>query len=189
MTELTFAIGLALLGVITWLFARHASPTLNARAPQSRVPTGLNQSELIDWLKTEEAALPIVAGAESRILLASPSKDGNGLNPKGQDNKTPVSILHIHGFSACRQETAPVAEQLANRLGAHLVEARLAGHGLTSQAMEASAEDWLQSVTDGMDLAHRLGERILIIGTRQRAHRLDAGLRKCSPDDMGRLLP
>ena len=31
--------------------------------------------------------------------------------------------------------------------------------------MEASAEDWLQSVTDGMDLAHRLGERVLIIGT------------------------
>ena len=31
--------------------------------------------------------------------------------------------------------------------------------------MEAGAEDWLQSVTDGMDLAHRLGERVLIIGT------------------------
>ena len=165
MTALYFAIGSITISVLIWLLARYGGPTLNARAPESRVPIGLQYSDLVDWLKTQEDQLPIVAGAESRILLAGPSKDGNGLNPKGQDNKTPVSILHIHGFSACRQETAPVAEQLANRLGAHLVEARLAGHGLTSQAMEASAEDWLQSVTDGMDLAHRLGERILIIGT------------------------
>ena len=165
MTALYFAIGSITISVLIWLLARYGGPTLNARAPESRVPIGLQYSDLVDWLKTQEDQLPIVAGAESRILLAGPSKDGNGLNPKGQDNKTPVSILHIHGFSACRQETAPVAEQLANRLGAHLVEARLAGHGLTSQAMEASAEDWLQSVTDGMDLAHRLGERVLIIGT------------------------
>ena len=165
MTALYFAIGSITISVLIWLLARYGGPTLNARAPESRVPIGLQYSDLVDWLKTQEDQLPIVAGAESRILLAGPSKDGNGLNPKGQDNKTPVSILHIHGFSACRQETAPVAEQLANRLGAHLVEARLAGHGLTSQAMEASAEDWLQSVTDGVDLAHRLGERVLIIGT------------------------
>lgn len=165
MTALYFAIGSITISVLIWLLARYGGPTLNARAPESRVPIGLQYSDLVDWLKTQEDQLPIVAGAESRILLAGPSKDGNGLNPKGQDNKTPVSILHIHGFSACRQETAPIAEQLANRLGAHLVEARLAGHGLTSQAMEASAEDWLQSVTDGMDLAHRLGERVLIIGT------------------------
>ena len=116
MTELTFAIGLVLLGIIIWLFARHAGPTLNAGAPQSRVPAGLNHAELIGWLETEEASLPIVPGAESRILLASPSRDGNGLDTKEQNNKTPVSILHIHGFSACRQETAPVAEQLADRL-------------------------------------------------------------------------
>ena len=165
MTELYFAIGSITISVLIWLLARYGGPTLNARAPESRVPIGLQYSDLVDWLKTQEDQLPIVAGADSRILLAGPSKDGDGLNPKGQDNKTPVSILHIHGFSACRQETAPVAEQLANRLGAHLVEVRLAGHGLTSQAMEASAEDWLQCVTDGMDLANRLGERVLIIGT------------------------
>ena len=118
MTELTFATGLVLIGVIIWLFARHAGPTLNARAPESRVPTGLNHSELIDWLKIQEAALPIVAGAEARILLAIPSQDGNGLEPKGQDKKTPVSILHIHGFSACRQETHPSLSS-CHRLGAH----------------------------------------------------------------------
>ena len=94
MTELTFAIGLVLLGVIIWLFARHAGPT-SMPAPLSRAfRTGLNHSELIDWLETEEAALPIVAGAESRILLASPSKDGNGFNPKGQDKK-PLSRFSI----------------------------------------------------------------------------------------------
>lgn len=160
MTALYFAIGSITTWVFIWLFARYGGPTLNARAPESRVPIGLQYSELVDWLTTQEAQLPIVAGAESRILLADPT-----LNEKGQNKKTLVSILHIHGFSACRQETAPVAEELASRLGAHLVEARLAGHGLTQQAMEASAEDWLQSVTDSMDLAHRLGERVLIIGT------------------------
>ena len=51
MTEFTFATGLVLIGAIIWLFARHAGPILNAQAPESRVPAGLNHSELIDWLK------------------------------------------------------------------------------------------------------------------------------------------
>jgi esterase/lipase len=54
---------------------------------------------------------------------------------------------------------------LAHRLQANLVEVRLAGHGLKKEVMQASAEDWLQSVTNATDLAHRLGHQTIILGT------------------------
>jgi esterase/lipase len=54
---------------------------------------------------------------------------------------------------------------LAHRLQANLVEVRLAGHGLKKEVMQASAEDWLQSVTNATDIAHRLGHQMIILGT------------------------
>ena len=93
MTALYFAISSATTSVLHLAVCSYGGPTLNARAPESRVPIGLQYSDLVDWLKTQEDQLPIVAGAESRILLAGPSKDGNGLNPKGQVNKTPPPCL------------------------------------------------------------------------------------------------
>jgi len=58
----------------------------------------------------------LVPDTESRIVWA------NG------EARTPWAVVTLHGFSATRQETAPLAETVASLLNANLYEVRLTGH-------------------------------------------------------------
>lgn len=76
------------------------------------------------------------------------------------------AIVALHGFSATRQETAPLAEMLAERLNANLFEARLSGHGHADKPMEeVLAEHWLADATSALEQGAKLGDRIIVIGT------------------------
>ncbi len=80
--------------------------------------------------------------------------------------RTPYAVVNLHGFSATRQETAPLAERVAAALGANLFETRLTGHGHTRQPMhEVQAEDWLDDTAEALAIGARLGDRIVVIGT------------------------
>ena len=72
----------------------------------------------------------------------------------------------LHGFSATRQETAPLAEMLAERLGANLFEARLSGHGHADRPMEGVlAEHWLADARSALEQGAQLGDKVIVIGT------------------------
>lgn len=78
----------------------------------------------------------IIPGAEKKIFWAG---------KKGV--QTPYSLVYLHGFSACRQETAPLSEIVAEKLGANLFYTRFKGHGRTGDAMlEGSVDAWLKSL-------------------------------------------
>ena len=111
---------------------------------------------LDDWLAAREAAYGDVReGADARIVWAG-----------GRRERTPLSLVYLHGFSASRRETAPLCDRIANALGANLFYARLAGHGRTSAAMgEARMADWLADAERAWALATRLGERVVLVGT------------------------
>lgn len=84
----------------------------------------------------------------------------------GDRQPTGYSVLYLHGFSATRQETAPLARDVANALGANLFETRLFGHGRERDALtDVRAEDWLRDATEALAVARRLGERVIVIGT------------------------
>lgn len=98
----------------------------------------------------------IIAGAEKRIRWY----DGNA------DRRTPLALVYLHGFSATRQEIAPVGERIADALGANLFETRLAGHGLETGALtNVSAEQWLDDAAEALAVGTAIGERILLVGT------------------------
>ena len=131
-------------------------PRLKSDPPASRVPETTTLSDLRDWLTAfEENQRHVIEGAEARIVFHEPESP----------TKTRQVVLAIHGFSACRQETAPISQHLAQRFHANLVEIRLAGHGMAQLGMTASAEDWLQSVVDGYDIASRLGDQVTMVST------------------------
>jgi esterase/lipase len=131
-------------------------PKLSTQTPESRVPENLQIKDLSDWLVNYEAQQPfVVDGGAARIRYQDPESP----------DQTPLAFLGIHGFSACRQETAPVTQRLAEDFKANLIEVRLAGHGLTESGMDCPAEDWLASVVDSYDLACRLGEQVILVGT------------------------
>ena len=80
--------------------------------------------------------------------------------------RTEWSVVYVHGFSATRQETAPLAQQVAERLGANLFETRLTGHGLQNHALVgATAEDWLEDSVEALATGAALGERIVVVAT------------------------
>jgi len=98
--------------------------------------------------------LPVIAGAEERVLRT--------VDP---DHARWV-VVALHGFSASRQETAPLAEIVARQLGVNLVEARLSGHGQAETPMAGVlAEHWLDDAHRAFAVAAELGERIIVIGT------------------------
>ncbi|MFT7221350.1 MAG: esterase/lipase [Candidatus Azotimanducaceae bacterium] len=127
-------------------------PKLNPEPPMSHVPIDLIGEPLSDWLDQREGSIPhIIEGAGAQIQWAN------------QPERTELCVLYIHGFSATRQEVAPVSERIAAEFGANVVYARLAGHGLSDHAMEASAEDWLHCVVDAWEIATRIGKRVVIV--------------------------
>jgi alpha-beta hydrolase superfamily lysophospholipase len=113
--------------------------------------------DLDAYLAAEEARhADLRPGTEKRIAWADPARP----------NPTRLAVVYLHGFAATRQETAPLAERVAQVLHANLYEARLTGHGRGPAALaEARLEDWLDDVDEARAIAHRLGDRTVLIGT------------------------
>lgn len=150
-----FAVALFLLVlIVAGIFFFGPRPTLDPTVPKTRVPVNASAAELEKWLVAHEKDVDsIIDGAEATILWAN------------EPGITDLCFLYIHGFSASRQETAPLTDQMAAQFNANIVYTRLAGHGLDRGAMQASAEQWLQSVVDSWEIASRIGKRVVLVAT------------------------
>ena len=96
----------------------------------------------------------VIPGTEKRVRLYA-----------GQQ-RTRWSIVYLHGFSATRQETAPLAERVAEQVQANLFETRYAGHGLRHAALTGvTAEDWLTDTAEALAAGAALGDNVIVIAT------------------------
>ena len=99
-------------------------------------------------------AVDIIPGAEERRVSF------------GGATSTEWVVLYVHGFSATRQETAPLAQHVADGLGTNLLEVRLSGHGVTHEPLVGvRAEHWLGDAERALSDAATMGNRIVAIGT------------------------
>lgn len=97
----------------------------------------------------------IIPGAEKQIVWADSTKE-----------KTEYAIVYLHGFSATRQETAPLSDNLARKWGANLFYTRLSGHGRSGDAMgEPEVNDWLNDADEALEIGRRIGNKVIVIGT------------------------
>lgn len=105
-------------------------------------------------IPAQDLADNVVPGTEKRVLWA------------GDEQRTEWSVIYVHGFSATRQEIAPVAERVARELNANLFETRLFGHGLAEDALEdVSAEAWLDDMAEALSAGAAIGEKVVVIAT------------------------
>ena len=111
------------------------------------------------WLARSEGSLGtgnITPGAEKRIQWY----DGH------RNSKTRYAVVYLHGFSATRQELAPVDTMVAEALHANLYETRLRGHGLLQNPLlGVTAEDWLQDAAEALAVGDAIGDHIVLMGT------------------------
>lgn len=147
----------ALFGLFLALAVYFLGPTnaFGPEVPTARPAPPADLMQLDAWLVAQEAV-----HADIRPGLA---KGVVWHGAAGQ--RTPWSVVYLHGFTASRLETAPLAEQVAAQLGANLFHSRLRGHGRSPAAMgEATVQDWLADGLEALRIGRALGEQVLVIG-------------------------
>lgn len=103
--------------------------------------------------KSESAFADITPGAEKQITWANEDRQ-----------KTPYSVVYLHGYSATRQETAPFADNLAQQLGANAFHTRLTGHGRSGDALlEGSVEAWTKDAREAYEIGSLLGQQVIVV--------------------------
>jgi len=82
-------------------------------------------------------------------------------------NKTPYSIIYIHGFGASPMEGDPVHRKLAEHFGANLYLARLSEHGIKRKnGLEyLTAEKLVADVREAYMIGKSLGDSVIVVGT------------------------
>ncbi|MDO8695659.1 MAG: alpha/beta hydrolase [Pseudomonas sp.] len=147
----TLAVSLLITSALLAAFCAGPRVEVSTQLKPLQLPADLDR-----YLADREARYPdIIPGTEKTIVWAHPDQ-----------RKTPLSVIYLHGFSATRQETAPLSDRVAQRLGANLFYTRLSGHGRGGAAMsEASVNDWLNDSQEALQIGQQLGERVLVIAT------------------------
>lgn len=146
--------GLGALALAAVAFLAGPRNAFGPQAPTPRAAPPQNIAALDEWLAASEAAYPdIKPGTAKGIVWHSPLRQ-----------RTAWSVVYLHGFSASRLETAPLADQVAQALGANAFHTRLSGHGRPAAALaQASVQDWMADAIEAVRIGHTLGERVLVI--------------------------
>lgn len=115
-------------------------------------------SDVDAYLAASEAQIPgIIDGAQKQIVWADPAAK----------TRTPISLVYIHGFSASLEETRPMPDIMAQRLGANLFYTRLTGHGRSgdgSALAAATVNDWYNDTAEALAIGRSLGEKVIVVG-------------------------
>mgnify|MGYP001814857237 CR=1 FL=1 len=118
--------------------------------PQTiRIPADLD-----DYLKQKEASIgDVFEGFEKQVHWHAAAGE-----------KTEVSVIYMHGFSASRHEVSPLVENLGDSLQANVFFTRLKGHGRPSRAMaEASIDDWINDGLEALEIGRRIGDKVVVV--------------------------
>lgn len=130
--------------------------SLGPQVPTARTAPPQDSTQLEAWLQSSEKTFTgIKPGTAKGITWA---------NQAGE--RTPWAVVYLHGFSASRLETAPLADTVAQALGANVFHTRLTGHGLDSvEAMgQATVQDWMADAVEALQIGKALGDKVLVVG-------------------------
>ncbi len=102
---------------------------------------------------------------ESVIKDMRPDNEKKIIWASGEGVKTEYSVIYLHGFTASRNETAPLTDRIAKTIGANLFYTRLKGHGryqLNSQD-NIKTGDWLHDAEEAFKIGKMIGEKVIVV--------------------------
>lgn len=156
-----------MLKIIVWLIAvlavlavvYFAGPKVTATAPDAALPTVTqNLPELEKEINSSEAAVKdLKRDNQARIVWADTSKK----------EKTPYSIVYIHGFGASWAEGDPIHKDLAKRYGANLYLARMHDAGISDPNAfdDLTPENFIAGAKRALSIGKALGDSVIVVGT------------------------
>jgi len=108
---------------------------------------------LEDSIIAKESSLMLKPDNEARIVWVT------------RYQKTPYSIVYLHGNAASQEEGDPIHEALAQRYGCNLYLARLEGHGLKEEnpLKHIDPLQWMQSALDAIAIGKALGDKVILV--------------------------
>lgn len=130
---------------------KHSLLTLPKKLPE-------NPEELEQLIANhEEKSEPLRSGAEAKIIWYD----------KERRQKTPYSIVYLHGFKGTRGGGAPVHQMVAQLTGCNLYLGRLAEHGKKDDQPLANLTlpSLIRSATDACRVGKKIGENVILMGT------------------------
>ncbi len=95
----------------------------------------IDQNEALRPLQLPENLEQYLSQSESRYPDIIPGTEKALVWADAPGQQTEFAIVFLHGFSASRQEIAPIPQTLAQQLRANLFLTRFTGHGRGSEAM------------------------------------------------------
>ena len=145
---------LALVVVVGVVFALGPRVTVDTTIQKQKLP-GLAGLEMF-FQTAEKRVKDLRPNCEKKIIWADPSRK----------EKTAISFVYLHGFSASRREASPFAERLAAHYRANLFFTRLRGHGRTGEALaEATVHEWLNDTVEAIRVGRLLGDKVVVVAT------------------------
>lgn len=127
---------------------------------------------------TEDKRLPQLGVSIENIETYIDQKERKvkGLKPDNESEiiwadqaglKTKYSIVYLHGWSASKQEGAPVHYRLAETFGANLYLPRLYVHGIEKQVPfeELTADKLIKSAKEAIAYGQLLGDELIVVST------------------------
>ena len=144
---------LAPLGVLVLIYVLGPKP---AKPDFSNLTIPICTGELKileDSIAAKESSLQLKEDNEARIVWATPYQ------------KTPYSMVYLHGNGASQEEGDPIHEALAQRYGCNLYLARLEDHGLTvdNPLLNIDPLQWMQSALDAIAIGKAIGEKVILV--------------------------
>jgi len=109
------------------------------------------------YISEHESQHPVKKDNEARIVWFNDSSK----------QKTPCSIVYLHGFTASQAEGEPVHRNIARKYGCNLYLSRLSDHGIdTTDAMvKLTADRYWESAKEALVVGSQLGEKVILMGT------------------------
>ena len=151
---LRFALILITLLVLVYVLGPEVdTPTLDRSLPEVTA----DLAQLDQEIQQHEASIPnIKPDNEARIVWADSVRQ-----------KTPYSIVYLHGWSASQEEGDPIHLETAKLYGCNLYLPRLYGHGLIeADTMSGITSDkLLYSAKKAIAVGKQLGDKVILMAT------------------------
>lgn len=112
--------------------------------------------ELEKFIAANEAKHNVKPDNEARIVWNDSTKQ-----------KTPYSVVYLHGFSASQEEGDPVHLDFAKKFGCNLYLSRLADHGIdtTEQLLYFNGDRFWESAKEAMMIGKAIGDKVILMST------------------------
>ena len=141
--------------IIIILFLVGPREKVHGVIPRVNLPDDIDR-----FLKKSESNMPnLVPNTEKKVVWYHERE------PQHDQTQTEYAIVYLHGFSASRQEIAPVCDELARQLKANLFYTRLTGHGCDGEAMrDITGTALLYDAAEALEIGKRIGKKLIVIG-------------------------